>query len=418
MNDTLGAVDSARTVYASSAAADEALGAPLVTRLRMHLLAVWFDRDPERDGKALDEQALRRLRRDRAFVLMLSPNALASPHVRVEIDAYRELLAQEPDRTFVVARIADCAVPPDLADFPLVDVPALGLEAAATELARLIYGAPRLGAHTPPLQNATLDELGFERVVRDGCELLLPPVCRVPEGEFVMGSDASRDEWARPSEAPPHRVWLRAFAISQYPVTVAEYACAVAAGVVEAPRPSGGITWEKQLARPTYPVVLVAWPAAHTYAAWLAERMGEPWRLPTEAEWEKAARGVDGRRFPWGDEWDPTRANTSDGGPGDSTPVGAYGERGASPYGALDMAGNVWEWVSSLVQPYPYDADDGRENPTAPGNRVIRGGSYGSLTLRYWRLGPPNARATQRGVSLPSWLNGAGNVGFRLARDG
>ena len=410
-------MDNAPTVYASTASADDALCAPLVTRLRMRLLAVWFDRDPDRDGKPLDEQALRRLRRDRAFLLMLSPSALASPHARLEVAAYRELMAQEPDRLFVVARVADCAVPPELAGLPLVDVAALGTEAAATELSRLIYGAPPLGAHTPPLRQASLDELGFQRVVRDGAELLLPPVCRIPEGEFLMGSDTSRDEWAGPNEAPPHQVSLAAFAIGACPVTVAEYACAVAAGAAEAPRPSGGITWEKQLARPTHPVVLVAWPAAHTYAMWLAERTGQPWRLPTEAEWEKAARGVDGRRYPWGDAWDPTRANTSDGGPGDSTPVGAYGARGASPFGALDMAGNVWEWVSSLVQPYPYDANDGRESPTASGTRIIRGGSYGSATLRYWRLGPRNARATQRGASMPNWSNGAGNVGFRLARE-
>lgn len=408
--------DDARSVYASAAPVDDTLCNPLVNALRRRLLAVWYDRDAARDNRPLGEQALRRLRRDHAFLLFLSPGALASPRVRLEAEAYGELLAQEPGRLFIIVRVAACDVPPELADLPLVDVVAVGVEPAAVELARLIYGAPPRGSHAPPTSSATLDELGFGRATSGNVGHLLPPLRSVPEGYFIMGSDPRHDPWAHENETPQHRVFLRAFAIGQYPVTVAEYARAVAAGAVEPPRSSGGVTWEKQLARPTHPAVCVSWAAAHAYATWLAERAGDPWRLATEAEWERAARGVDGRRYPWGDVWDPTRANTSDGGPDDTTPVDAYGERGASPYGAWDMAGNVWEWTSTLARPYPYDAGDGRESPTAPGNRVARGGSYGG-PLRYWRQGPRNARATQRGLSLPNWSNGTANTGFRLALD-
>jgi formylglycine-generating enzyme required for sulfatase activity len=190
-------------------------------------------------------------------------------------------------------------------------------------------------------------------------------------------------------------------------VTVAEYACAVRAKAVREPSVGtwGSITWADQLQRPDHPVVRVSWHHAWAYAAWLAQVTGQPWRLPTEAEWEKAARGTDGRLYPWGDAFDGTRCNTSASESGATTPVGTYADRGdASPYGVHDLAGNVWEWTSSLYKPYPYSPNGGREQPQSAGNRVLRGGSSAE--------NPPSARVVFRYHADP--VSARKDDGFRL----
>ncbi len=176
-----------------------------------------------------------------------------------------------------------------------------------------------------------------------------------------MGSDKSRDREAFDDELPQHRVELAAFQIGKYPVTVAEYALAVTAGAVPEPPAVGSVTWQTQLQHLDHPVVCVSWQDATAYAAWLrtvTERQ-TGWRLPSEAQWEKAARwdpaANASRIYPWGDSFDTSRCNTYESGIGTTTPVGSYPasdqrRSGASPCGAEDMAGNVWEWTSSLYQ--------------------------------------------------------------------
>ena len=122
-------------------------------------------------------------------------------------------------------------------------------------------------------------------------------------------------------------------------------------------------------------MVRVSWYDARAYCDWLSAVTGKPYRLPTEAEWEKAARGTDGRAYPWGNEWDPTRCNAKESGREDASPVGLHAH-GASPYGLLDMAGNVWEWTSSLYRSYPFREDDGRHDLQSADPRVLRGGSW------------------------------------------
>jgi formylglycine-generating enzyme required for sulfatase activity len=191
-------------------------------------------------------------------------------------------------------------------------------------------------------------------------------VC-VPAGEFLMGSHPARDEHALDNEQPQHRVAVAEFSIGKYPVTNAQYAAFARAVGQEAPDQRG---------KEDHPVVNVSWRRAVAFCEWLSRETGRPFRLPTEAEWEKAARGVDGRIYPWGDEWDPHKCNSPESGIGGTSPVGRFSPAGDSPCGAADMAGNVWEWCGSVYRPYPYRAEDGREDPDAKGYRVLRGGSF------------------------------------------
>lgn len=273
---------------------------------------------------------------------------------------------------------------------------------------------------------SSLQALGFEEhVVSRHLRIIIPPLCQIAVGTFLMGSDPSQDHQSRPDELPLHQQYHAAFAIGCFPVTVAEYAIAVHAHAV--PVPSG---WPRMLMNLDHPVVGVSWRDAQTYAAWLARVTQDSWRLPSEAEWERAARWDDHHKmahiYPWGETWEPWRANvrpppplmhpsdvgrarifltppTNDEPPPVVMPVGSFFS-GVSASGVSDMAGNVWEWCSSLYQPYPYNASDGREDLTAEGERVVRGGSCADT--------PESARGAARGHLDPGVLSVHG--GFRL----
>ena len=127
---------------------------------------------------------------------------------------------------------------------------------------------------------------------------------------------------------------------------------------------------------PAQPVVGVCWFEARAYCAWLSAQTGQTFRLPTEAEWEAAARGGQRRRYAFGNNFDAARCNTFETHIRRTTPIGVF-PGGKTPEGLVDMTGNTWDWTSSLYTPYPYDAADGREAPSPPGaRRVVRGGSW------------------------------------------
>jgi len=213
--------------------------------------------------------------------------------------------------------------------------------------------------------------------------------CLVEAGSFLMGSDKAHDPETRSDETPQHTRELPAFYISREPITQDQFRAFVTSGGYRertfwtdagwAWREATGISEPESFggdfSLPDHPVVGVSWHEAIAFCRWLAERAGGEIRLPTEAEWEKAARGADGRVYPWGSEWGDSKANTAELDLKNTTAVGRFPE-GASPYGVLDMAGNVWEWCGTLYQPYPYAANDGREDPTTEGWRVLRGGSW------------------------------------------
>jgi formylglycine-generating enzyme required for sulfatase activity/tRNA A37 threonylcarbamoyladenosine biosynthesis protein TsaE len=197
----------------------------------------------------------------------------------------------------------------------------------------------------------------------------------VPKGKFLMGS-RDDNKFAYEDEKPQHTVEIpRDYWIGQFPVTNEQYDLFVQARNGRHPVDD----WKK---KKDHPVVNVSWEDAQAYCKWLNETHGAElpkgyiFRLPTEAEWEKAARGEFGFEWPWGNEFDKNKCNSAEGGKKGTTPVGAYSPAGDSPYGAADMVGNVWEWTQSLFKGYPYQAGDGHENLKASGRRVLRGGSF------------------------------------------
>jgi formylglycine-generating enzyme required for sulfatase activity len=234
-------------------------------------------------------------------------------------------------------------------------------------------------------------------------------VC-VPAGEFLMGS-SDDDPGAQVSEKPQHTVYLDAFWIDKTEVTNAQYLKCVEAGVCKEPS-----CWDaSDYNAPDQPVVCVNWNDARVYSAWAGGQ------LPTEAEWEKAARGTGGQIYPWGNDFGCHRGNFDDerevdsyvveGGPDcdgypKAAPVGNFAA-GASPYGALDMAGNVWEWVADWYD-RDYYSTSPASNPQGPDSkeeRLSRGGSFGSndgggrCAVRFW--------------FVPSLRDGS--LGFRVA---
>jgi formylglycine-generating enzyme required for sulfatase activity len=242
----------------------------------------------------------------------------------------------------------------------------------------------------------------------------------VPAGAFWMGSDESDPE-ADEDEKPQREVSLDAFWIDRTEVTNGQYRRCVEDGACDPPSETKSYSRDIYYGSSefdNYPVIYVDWEQANTYCAWAGKR------LPTEAEWEKAARGTDRHTYPWGGDFDGTVLNSCDvncgyghkatkwdDGYADTAPVGNY-PQGASPYGALDMAGNVWEWVGDWYGEDYYASSPDR-NPQGPDSgvwrgRVLRGGSWAELLD--W------TRAANRGFGEPSlWRN---ELGFRCARSG
>jgi formylglycine-generating enzyme required for sulfatase activity len=214
----------------------------------------------------------------------------------------------------------------------------------------------------------------------------------IPEGPFLMGNDSVDDE------KPAQKFNLGAYWIDQTEVTNGMYAICVAQGKCQQPGKSSSSTRSKYYNNPQYadyPVIFVDGYMAKAYCIWAGAK------LPSEPQWEKAARGTEGQQYPWGAAINKTYANFNG---SDTKRVGSY-RIGKSPSGAFDMAGNVWEWTSSLRWPYPYSTVDGREDITASGSRTLRGGSWNDVDTA--------ARTTQRGGADPS--DSFNDVGFRCA---
>lgn len=267
---------------------------------------------------------------------------------------------------------------------------------------------------------------------------------RIPKGQFVMGSKDD-DELAWEDEKPQHTLEIPYdYWVARFPVTNAQFGEFVHSTSFETRAEREGWCWvwnvsEGQWERTAganwrhplginssiaalgqHPVVQVCWYDALAFCQWLNQKhindlqQGYHFRLPSEAEWEKAARGTDGRKWPWGDKFDATLCNSEDGGKLGTTRVGSHSQQGDSMYGVADMSGNVWEWTLTLwgkdrENPdfvYPYLNKDGRENQRAGDGffRIIRGGSF--------KDGIAGVRSACRDLDPPYYsLN---NLGFRV----
>lgn len=271
-------------------------------------------------------------------------------------------------------------------------------------------------AETPRTISALEENLIFE-----------PQMVKIPAGKFLMGStyeqiaeatkDGADSDWIK-NEMPQHYVQLSEYFIGKYPITNREYQAFIRDTKYKSPQGWDGD--EFPVGKGSHPVVNVSWVDAIAYCKWLSQKSGKYFRLPTEAEWEKAARwnishakegGNSGEPliFPWGNKFDSQKANTDEAYIGDTTEVGNFSPDGDSPYGCADMAGNVWEWCNDWLDEYKYKNSD-KEIINPQGNqtgksRVLRGGSFGD---DLW-----SARTAGRYGDLPSLFSWY--YGFRVA---
>jgi formylglycine-generating enzyme required for sulfatase activity len=263
--------------------------------------------------------------------------------------------------------------------------------------------------------------------------------CKIPAGEFRMGTSEQQiqeirktdwaGEWGFDAEIPAHPIYLSEFYIARYPITRAQFRVFVeddGGYKNEEWWPRSGLGLRKEFDPPSYsdedlpdnlPQTNVNWYEAVAFCNWLTAKLGEKIRLPTEAEWEKAARGNDSRIFPWGNQFDPELCNVYATGIGSPCPVGSFASFD-SPWGTegpMDMCGNVWEWCTTINQreggevfKYPYKDDEDRENYDAGDEfmRSVRGGSYTNV--------PFLARSTFRGRDRPSFRHR--RQGFRVVK--
>jgi len=367
-------------VFLCHASGDKPAVRDLYRRLRSDGIAPWLDEEDLLPGQDWELEISKAVRSSDAVIICLSRRAITKAgFVQKEIKDALDVADEQPEGAIflIPLRLEECEAPERLRRWQWVD---LFRETGYERLLRAL--------------RARAESLGLGRYPWE------PEMIHIPAGEFWMGTDRQALELAgiewgdwMEHETPHHRVHLPDYAIGKYPVTNAEFARFIEDGGYPNSQlwTRGGWVWreERKQTHPRYwgkpeyddpsqPVVGASWYEAVAYCNWLGAKTGKPYRLPSEAEWEKAARGTDGRQWPWGNRWDPHRCNSSESGPGRPTPVGQYSPDGDSPYGVADTAGNVWEWTRSLYERYPYDPSDGRENLEAGRDvyRVLRGGAF------------------------------------------
>jgi formylglycine-generating enzyme required for sulfatase activity len=394
------------TLFISYAREDVEFAQKLNADLQRHGVTTWIDEFGIRSGEDWPNRIATAIEGCQAVLVILSPDSVASKWVQREL-----AFADKKGKRVLPLLHRPCKLPPSFelrfgnvqrADFSCrsYETNLVELLVSITQVLGLIIATPAPTPRRKPLAKAASDVLAIASPIQ--LELV-----RIPAGEFLMGSDKSKDKDAQGNEQPQHRVYVSEFYIGKYPVTNAQYATFIKTTSHRAPKHWEGVKIPSGKGK--HPVVNVSWHDAVAFCQWLSRETGQAFRLLTEAEWEKAARGTDGRIYPWGNAWDKTKLNSEESGPGDTTPVGQYSPGGDSPYGAVDMSGNVWEWCADRFdeQEYQRRAKSTVKDPRGPEEgalRVLRGGAFyykasrARCAFRYYHY--PNDRGRRGGFRV------------------
>lgn len=333
---------------------------------------------------------------DREFKFELTPEESARHRAAATAAAAPTVTAQAVSQATAVARAAAQAQATATArvNIEATSVAKATIGASLKATAEAIAQVTVVAQATATMQ-ASLDKLAGRGITATVNITDNAVYVQVPAGEFTMGSALEEGE---SNEHPSHTVNLAGFWIMQTEVTNAQYAKCVAAGACSAPSNS---TWQIP-SRADFPVTDVTWDQAQSYATWAGGR------LPTEAEWEKAARGTDGRTYPWGNRPPACYRLNYDNCIGVAQKVGSYPPSASSPYGVQDMAGNVAEWVSDWYAAdfYSQSPADNPLGPVTGSQRVVRGGA--------WSNSEDYVRTTRRVGNDP--VESADRIGFRVVR--
>jgi formylglycine-generating enzyme required for sulfatase activity len=397
-------------VFVCYSSSDRSVVRELYQNLTTAGIDAWLDEEKLLPGQKWQEEIPVAVQTaDAVIVCISSSSATKEGYVQKEIKFALDAAEEKPEGTIFIipARLEECIVPARLKQWQWVDLfDKYGFEKLMKSLKiRAEKLGIRLSDKSDPSPSVT-----FNRQTWANIEFV-----QVPAGDFLMGSKSNNPS-ANENEKTEHKTNIQYdFYISQYPITDALFS----QYVKETLRPNNmQETWKQKA---NHPATNVSWYNAMYFCRWLNNLYGkdlpENWqfRLPTEAEWEKAARGKDGSEWPWGNQWKPELCNSSQSNIKSTIPVGFHSPLGDSPYGIADMSGNVWEWTLSLWGlkqessdfPYPYDPKDGREDIKADSNflRVLRGGSF--------QDDPQLTRCSFRRGGFP--LFGWPSSGFRVA---
>jgi formylglycine-generating enzyme required for sulfatase activity len=383
-------------VFISYSRQDLAFVRNLAADLQVAGMEVWWDLSGIKGGDEWERKISEAIRRSQYMIVVLTPDSVESRWVRREY-----LRAEQMDLKIIPLKYKTCEPPLAFQDLQPIDALDGKYPACLPEIlqtmginsdSKLHFGNSKNPQHIAKPSYISLKE---DRLLIGNIEFIF-----IPAGKFIMGSKED-NPLAFENERPQHTLELPDYWMAKFPLTNELYTTYVG----KETHPVVG--WEK---KKNHPVVNVSWNDAMLYCHWINDlyarelhQLGLFIHLPTEAQWEKAARGEYGNEWPWGNEDDTSRCNSFEGKKRGTTPVDTY-PQGDSPYGVADMVGNVWEWTHTLYEKYPYLADDGREEEKVPGSRVRRGG--------YFDIDHKVVRCACRADSDPGFRGGG--LGFRV----